>query len=76
MGLVAEMTEFFKATPLDEFEIRQLQELPLKYLAYHAAGFANLAVDSILSRFRGTNLIEHPPQGALNATEKDFPRRK
>jgi hypothetical protein len=41
---------------------RQLQGLLIRYLAYHAAGLVNLAIDGLIAQFRKTKVIEHVPQ--------------
>jgi hypothetical protein len=46
------MSEFFPRTPLNEDELRQLQELLGRYLWNHAAGLANKAIDAAIDAFK------------------------
>ena len=63
------MGDFINRTPLTENETRQLQDLLIRYLAYHAAGLVNLAIDGLIAQFRKTKLIEHVPQEPANLIE-------
>jgi hypothetical protein len=63
------MSEFISRTPLTEEEMRQLRDLLVRYLAYHAVGLANLAIDGLIAQFRKGKVIEHIPQDPVTVIE-------
>lgn len=46
---------------LTEGEMNRLRTLLVRYLAYHAEGVFNMAVDALLARFRSSAVIDVTP---------------
>ena len=63
------MPDFINRTPLTEDETRQLQDLLIRYLAYHAAGLVNLAIDGLIAKFGKAKVIEHIPEEPAHLIE-------
>ncbi len=56
---------------LTEDELNQLKTLLIRYLAYHAEGFFNKAVDGLLARFKTT-----APMIDVTTTPEPLPPRR
>jgi len=62
---------------LTEDELSQLKTLLIRYLAYHAEGFFNKAVDALLAKFRtSASMIDVTPTPELPAPELSAKRKK
>jgi len=60
----------FEVQALTEQETRQLRGLLIRYLAYHAAGFANGAIDTLIAKFRRSPALIEPPSPIPNLVPK------
>jgi len=62
---------------LTDDEMRELKTLLVRYLAYHAQGAFNMAVDALLARFKvGALMIDVTPAPALPAPPAAPAKRK
>jgi hypothetical protein len=61
---------------LTEDEMNQLKVLLIRYLAYHAQGVFNMAVDALLTRFKAPAMIDVTPAPELSPARSPAKRRK
>ena len=62
---------YIHAPPLNEERIGQLRGLLFRYVAHHAAGLVNVAIDRLVSTLRkDPKLIEHVPSEPITSPKK------
>jgi len=62
---------------LTEHEMNQLRTLLIRYLAYHAQGVFNMAVDAVLARFKpAATMIDVTPVPELSASTPPAKQRR
>jgi hypothetical protein len=68
---------YIEAPPLTDDEMRQLKVLLLRYVAHHAAGLMNVAVDALISAFKkDPKLIESIQPEPAPPEPPRVPKRK